>query len=350
MSIYLKEADKKMKALSMTPPIFVEPLEDNSVIKAIMYGHDGLRMELSGEFYFNDQGYMSNDEEPHYIFITRDEEDPSIIRVGATQKSQVSYDFHLPYEMMLNMAKHNGFEIEYPPEEKQSILYPRIKNVPKFLSYLNSHSMFPISYKLRTANGNCEFFMRVPDQYTHISNLDPLSLDDGEREGQLDNNFHIEMNCQLLIPAPQEYFFYSSEALDNKFKLQNDIAGLYRFRPLSPPDKDPHGWRQYISTEYQDDSKHVESIELAELLEGTDLEKAMNATREMGISPAVFVNIILYNAQYEQRIKIDWENMIIYPVIQDLKMVYSQITIYVDLEYMNNQIKLIDNTEKNRLQ
>lgn len=271
-------------------------------------------------------------------------------RVGATQKSQVSYDFHLPYEMMLNMAKHNGFEIEYPPEDKKDRLYPRIKNVPKFLSYLNSHSMFPISYKLRTANGNCEFFMRVPDQYTHISNLDPLSLDDGEREGQLDNNFHIEMNCQLLIPAPQEYFFYSSEALDNKFKLQNDIAGLYRFRPLSPPDKDPHGWRQYISTEYQDDSKHVESIELAELLEGTDLERAMNATREMGISPAIFVNIILYNAQYEQRIDIDWENMIIYPVLQDLKMVYSQITIYVDLEYMNNQIKLIDNTEKSRLQ
>ena len=92
------------------------------------------------------------------------------------------------------------------------------------------------------------------------------------------------------------------------------------------------------------------SIELAELLEGTDLERAMNATREMGISPAIFVNIILYNAQYEQRINIDWENMIIYPVLQDLKMVYSQITIYVDLEYMNNQIKLIDNAEKSRLQ
>lgn len=170
-----------------------------------------------------------------------------------------------------------------------------------------------------------------------------------EREGQLDNNFHIEMNCQLSIPAPQEYFFYSSEALEQKFKLQNDIAGLYRFRPLSPPDKDKNGWRQYISTEYQDEDKHVESIELGELLEGTELDRAMKATRDSGISPAIFVNIILYNAQYEQQIKIDWENMIIHLINPNLKMIYSQITIYVDLEYMNNQLKILDNSEKHRL-
>ena len=270
-------------------------------------------------------------------------------RVGSTQKSFVSYDFHLPYEMMLNMAEHNGFEIEYPPEDKRDKLYPRIRNITGFLSYLNAHSMYPISYKLRTANGNCEFFMRIPDLCTHISNVDSLQLDDGEREGQLDNNFHIEMNCQLSIPAPQEYFFYSSEALENKFKLQNDIAGLYRFRPLSPPDKDPNGWRQYISTEYQDDDQYVETIELAELLEGTELDRAMNATRESGISPAIFVNVILYNAQYEQRIKVDWENMIIHLEKPDLKSPYSQITLYVDLEYMNNQLKIIDNMEKSRL-
>lgn len=127
MSIYLKEADKKMKALSMTPPIFVEPLEGNSVIKAIMYGHDGLRMELSGEFYFNDQGYMSNDEEPHYIFITRDEEDPSIVRVELHSDSEFQpLDCLFFYEnesYMLFDTNRAEFYIEEFPEIIQSRTY-----------------------------------------------------------------------------------------------------------------------------------------------------------------------------------------------------------------------------------
>lgn len=269
-------------------------------------------------------------------------------RVGATQKSFVSYDFHLPYDVMLNMASHNGFDIIYPAKDDTKT-YPKVKDIPGFLSYLNSHSMYPISYKMRTVSGNCEFFMRMPDLCTHISNLDALSIEDGEREGQLDNNFHIEMNCILTLPAPQQYFFYSSEALDNKFKLQDQIAGLYRFRPLSPPDKDRNGWRQYISTEYQDDERNVEAIEFGELLEGSELYKAIKYTKSTHISPAIFVNIILFNGQYEREISVDWETMTIYPKEPKMKDIYSAITFYVDLEYMNNQIKMVDSIDKSRL-
>lgn len=269
-------------------------------------------------------------------------------RVGATQKSFVSYDFHLPYEVMLNMASHNGFDIIYPAKDNTKS-YPKVKDIPGFLSYLNSHSMYPISYKMRTVSGNCEFFMRMPDLCTHISNLDALSIEDGEREGQLDNNFHIEMNCILTVPAPQQYFFYSSDALDNKFKLQDQIAGLYRFRPLSPPDKDRNGWRQYISTEYQDDERNVEAIEFGELLEGSELYKAIKYTKSTHISPAIFVNIILFNGQYEREIFVDWETMTIYPKEPKMKDIYSAITFYVDLEYMNNQIKIVDSIDKSRL-
>lgn len=271
-------------------------------------------------------------------------------RVGSTQKAFVDYDYHLPYEVMLNMAEHNNFEIIYPSEENKDIFYPKIKDIAGFLHYLNSHSMYPISYKMRTVSGNCEFFMRMPELCTHISNLDQLSLDDGEREDQLDNNFHIEMNSILTIPAPQEYFFYSSEALRQKFKVQQDTAGLYLFRPLSPPNKDSHGWRQFLSTEYVDEDNVVEEIDLTELLVGSELEKAIQATKNMHISPSVFVNVILFNSQYERKTRMDWErNTLIMLDSSYMKSDYSQITIYVDLEYMNNQLHIINSISDNRI-
>lgn len=272
-------------------------------------------------------------------------------RVGATQKAFVSYDYHLPYDVMLSMAEHLGFEIQYPSEDKKNVYYPRVKNITGFLSYLNAHSMYPISYKMRTANGNCEFFMRMPDLCTHISNIDNLSLDDGEREEHLDNNFHIEMNSILTIPAPQEYFYFSSEAVSEKLTLKNDIAGLYTFRALVPPDKDEHEWRQFISTEYVDEENYVESIDLTELLDGTDLYRVIrHCIDKLFISPSIFVNIKLYNAQWERKIKMNWEDMNLYLDEPKLRSDYSQITLYVDLEYMNNQLQLLNHNENTRIQ
>ena len=42
---------------------------------------------------------------------------------------------------------------------------------------------------------------------------DKLQLDDGERDGKLDFNFHIEMTTSLEIPIPHYYSYYSAEEL-----------------------------------------------------------------------------------------------------------------------------------------
>lgn len=270
-------------------------------------------------------------------------------RVGSTQKEFVDYDFHLPYEMMLNMASHNGFEISYPDEDDH-LSRPKVKNIHGFLQYLNAHSMYPISYKMRTVSGNSDFFIRIPRLCTHISNVDQLQMDDGEREDQLENNFHIEMNCVLSIPAPQEYFYYSTEAVDMKLKFKNDIAGIYQLRPVAPPDKNQKGWREYISTEYIDEGNYAEEIQFEELLEGTDLYEAIKYVKSTFISPAVFVDVKLFNCFKERYIKIDWEKMAIIPDNPKLKSDISQISIYVDLDYFNNTISIIKSLDKGRYQ
>lgn len=270
-------------------------------------------------------------------------------RLGATQKEFVSYDFHLPYEAMLNMASHAGFGVIKPNEENEKKSRPRVSNITEFLKYLNSHSTYPVSYKMRTVNGNSEFFIRVPDNCTHISNLDSLSLDDGERENQLDNNFHIDMSCVLSIPCPQMYIYYSSEALELAYKHLDEIAGLYSIRALVPPSKDEHGWDQYISTEYVDEDNNVPEIDLTGLIEGSDLYRAIKYNVELHISPSIFVNVKLFNNQYERITTMDWENMVIRLKEPKLRSDYSQITLYVDMEYMNNQIAIIDRSDSTRM-
>ena len=77
--------------------------------------------------------------------------------------------------------------------------------------------------------------------------------------------------------------------------------------------------------------------------------QVIDKTKSMYISPAVFTNIKLYNNFEEIPIRIDWDNFdIILLNERELDIDESDITIYVDLEYMNEQLILIKNMNENR--
>lgn len=271
-------------------------------------------------------------------------------RVGATQGKVMSYDFNIPKEILLNIAQSAGFELEEVIKE-DTLVDMRVKDIIGFLKYINGHSMYPVLYKMRTINGNDDFFIRIPGMYTHISNLDELNIDDGERVDQIDNNFHIEMNCVLDIPSPQYYFYNSRDMVDSRFKYDKKFAGLYEFRNMSSPEKDENGWNQYLSTSYFDDDHSVKKIPFRELLENHDFMQVIQLTIDSGMSPAIFVNMKLYNNQMQVPIKVDWENFEINLLNKhDLEIDESYLTIYVDLEYMNNQLIAMREIDKNRLQ
>ena len=132
---------------------------------------------------------------------------------GSTDTDYVDMDFHVPKEIIICIAKDNGYEVDENG---------KVKNVIGFLKYLNTHSSLPFMYKLRTINGNNEFFIKASHLFMHINCSDPLSLDDGERQGQLDNNFHIDMNCELKLPVPQFYAYYTDHTIELEKKLKRE--------------------------------------------------------------------------------------------------------------------------------
>ena len=265
------------------------------------------------------------------------------LKSGVTQGKYINMDIHVPYEIMLNIAQDCGYEIIEDCNGR-----PRVKEICEFMSYLNSHSQIPFLYKFRSTNGNSEFFIRIKDAFLRIYNLENIEKDDGETIGQDMFNFHLEMNTILHFPAPAFYYYYTNKTLEEKYKERNELLRLYSFDVLDvePPNTDEHGWRQYISTEYIFDNITDREIEFVELLEESNLMKVIKNHVKSGLSPEIFLNIKIYHANEPCDIKIDWEKYKIIINKEEFKDPRVAITIYIDLEYFNNQLMLIDSNKR----
>ena len=263
-------------------------------------------------------------------------------RIGSTQGEYIDMDCHIPYDLMLCVAADAGFEII----ANDGHYY--IKDIPSFLKYLNQHSQLSFLYKFRAINGKPEFFIRLRRCYVHISCLDGISIDDGERQGSLDANFHVEFTATVKFPAPAMFAYYSIDRHTEFGKESDNIIGLYQLVSLEPPVKNEKNWVQYLYTEWIDDNLLLDNINFKELLADGDIMKVINHNINIGLSPAMFMDIKLYNGTYDIPIRVDWEN---YEIIikQELTDQVSKIAIYADLEYINTTLDNLEHIETNRL-
>ena len=264
-------------------------------------------------------------------------------RIGSTQTHFIDMDCHVPYDIILAIAMDMGFELIKDDNEEY-----HIRDIVGFLRYLNSHSKLPFTYKMRTINGKCEFFIRIKHCYTHISCLDGISIDEGERQGSLESNFHIEFNATLHFSVPSIYAYYSMQEHRVMNKEIGDIKALYQIISVKPPEVNEKGWSQYLTTQYIDDEKHIEYIDFKELLESKELQRVMEHNIDIGLSPAMFMDVKLYNGQREIPIYLDWKNFRIV-LNRDMESPVSDIAIYADLGYINTTLTNLDKLYDDRL-
>lgn len=264
-------------------------------------------------------------------------------RVGATQSDSISVDFHIPKSILLNIANKAGFEIKNN----------EVVNIIDFLSYLNNHSDLPFLFKIRAINQKPEFFIRINGLYTHIAVKDKLQLDDGERDGKLDFNFHVEMNVVLTIPIPHFYSYYSASELTTSVesKERNDVVAIYSINVFDIPKVDEHGWAQAAVTEYSVENGDTE-MDLSSIFTGDNiLTQAINHDLTKGISPYHFINIKVYRNEdvaKECEVKMNWETNIAYFSQPETENVLT-IVIYYDRNYINNLDIELNNYNNSRI-
>lgn len=260
------------------------------------------------------------------------------MRIGATQSKYTIADFVIPRDILLNIAKANGFEIK-----NNEITKPT-----SFLKYLNTHSQIPISYKLRTINNRLEYFMQLDNLYTHITCANKLSLDDGESIGKLFTNYVIDFECSLKIPVPHFFVYYNEKPLECNLNLEKGGLGIYSLKQFFIPDLDNNKWYLMINTDYKCEAGEGE-IDLTPLFKGTDLEKMINNSLSKFISPLSFLNIEIHEEKAGEypikNSKIDFNTMkITFEPYKDETVIY--IGVYANKEYIN-EIMYVENKINN---
>lgn len=265
-------------------------------------------------------------------------------RVTATQYEYLTCDFHIPKAIILNIACRAGFEVSNG----------EVKDIISFLQYLNAHSDLPFLFKLRAINQKAEFFIRLSNVYTHISVPDKLQMDDGERDGKLDFNFHIEMNAILTIPVPNFYAFYSAEDLNYDIELKeadSDTVAIYSINALEIPKVNDKGWMQGAVIDYATDDGDTQ-VDISSVFEGKNgISKAINHTLTQGVSPKKFIDIKIYREEEPRQCDIimDWDTRIATFKDGPEKEGILHIAIYYDREYINTLETELEKYNSNRL-
>lgn len=273
-------------------------------------------------------------------------------RIGSTQDEFIHVDCILPKDVINAIAKDAGYNMIKLKNGRSEV-----EDITSFIKYLNSISREPITYKFRGINGEKEYFVRLT-QYVHISCLDGISKDEGEKLGQLDSNFHIDFSAifQMSTPGLMMYYSKNSHIINN---TDTSSIGLYQLTIVAPPDINSLGWNKYLESEYIADDKYVDTVSFLDIFDTVsktdDVRNAVLRVMEysisIGISPSVFMEIQIFNDQRKVYFTVDWENF--KAIINDtLTNITSNIAIYIDLGYVNTTISNLDmlNKDNNRIE
>ena len=110
----------------------------------------------------------------------------------------------------------------YLPQEMLSVI-SQISNIPlynkdgstkDFLDYMNQNSAYPITFKLQGSTRTKEFYRYYPVNIdTLISDLDK---DDGDRTGQVMDQYRISFTIRVEFNSTGFYFIYNDKIFDLK--------------------------------------------------------------------------------------------------------------------------------------
>lgn len=275
-------------------------------------------------------------------------------RMGATETNYIDMDFHLPNDLMYQLAKDTGFSVtEKVGEEK--ILTKEITDIPKFVAYLNQHSQYPIIYKYRNITGKFEFFMRMKEMYIHIDCREKLDLDDGEQIEQTKTNYMIDQRIVLDMAVPKLYAYYSK----NEHKINLTTTFMYSVFPVSNiqlpyiPDVNEKGWNKYyeIDVEEEDLSKPLEFEFEGLFNDDSDeirlIKEIIDHNNECYISPSMFIELKLFNNGQEIDYSIDWKKFII-KTDHLMENHFTHLSMYIDRKYINDYKINLDKLSKDK--
>lgn len=255
-------------------------------------------------------------------------------RAGWSETLTKDMDIHVPKQIISQIAFDNGFDMNDNGDPKNPI---------EVLNYLNTHSLIPFMYKLRCTTGNNEYFIKVPNCIVHIKSEIP-TMDDGERNNSLTSNYNIEFPVEVEMTAPYCYTYFSQKEQHNYLcagpSLNDKNITIMQAALTVIPPEDMNHWALLTTTEYVVDDTDIGKpldIDFKELFVGTEIGMVLDYTQRIAISPAVFLNFMMFNNSKPLKYTMDWGKMIAH-IDEGIDVDRTVIGIYVDMKYVNDTI------------
>lgn len=218
-----------------------------------------------------------------------------------------------------------------------------------FLQYLNSHSQFPVTYKMNGARNKKEFYRYYP--VTIDTLLSSLNVDDGERSGQINTNYRITFNVRMEFYSTGFYFLFSNDVKPLKpLQLEDDdvIIPIYTDVMLKEDLNLQNGWDLFTSVSFQLDD-YKDSVKFEEVL-NLSIKEAIKYHLRNGLPLVDLIDIkirrqgrlLFENSDYQ----INWNTFTV--DIEDKDFMYYTYTMYVSINllYLNNLIKELFDIKK----
>lgn len=249
--------------------------------------------------------------------------------------------FFLPVNFESNVPK---IFFESISKEAKIPMYDKDGNIRQFMDYVNSHSHFPVTYKMKNSTGNDEFFrFYTANVDTTISNL---AIDDGSKKGFVDSQYSITFTISAEFSTAGMYFYFTrSRQVIDEIRMYIGEAGdngtmipIFTFQNNMGP-KLPEGWELYGMPMYKVE-KFVDTMSIEPVMNKSILYMIKYHTRH-GIPINTFLTIDIYKdsdkLEFGKDYKIDFDRFTLTTMNGNKNSTYRMI-IYVNTKYINQLI------------
>lgn len=172
-------------------------------------------------------------------------------------------------------------------------------NVPAILDYMNRHSTYPVTYKMKNSTGRDEFFRYHPAGIEMT--ITDLGIDDGSKTGQVSDNFTINFTVRTEFSTAGMYYLFSGKKeIPDKYTHLVDSDEYINYGTIMPMFTSkalfdmhvPDGWNLYTCPTFSIDRTDPRPFILSvEELFNNSLEECSEYHKRFNMPWDVFLDI-----------------------------------------------------------
>ena len=226
-------------------------------------------------------------------------------------------------------------------------VHDKTGSVREFLDYMNSHSSYPITYKLKGSTNSDEFFRYYKASIDMLCSN--FSADDGSKTNMISTAYQITFTMRAEFNSTGLYYVFSPKCKEHAINVPDGstIIPMYTDVIVHEDYRLNEGWVMAARSAIKLDNGITDVINIAPIL-NTSVQRLISYHLENGIPLDNFIDIRVRKQGDLIRKGIDYDMD-----YKTLDLTFSRgsvfstytIIVYVDIKYMNELLKDIYNLD-----